>query len=43
LNVPAGKIKSLDEVFDVKSAQDLIRTETIDGINTKRVTSVVFK
>ncbi len=43
LNVPAGKIKSLDEVFDVKSAQELIRTETIDGINTKRVTSVVFK
>ena len=43
LNVPAGKIKSLDEVFDDKMAQDLIRTETIEGVNTKRVTSVVFK
>lgn len=43
LNVPAGKIKSLDEVFEDDSAQDLIRTETIEGVSTKRVTSVVFK
>lgn len=43
LNVPAGKIKSLDEVFNDKTAQDLIRTEAIEGITTKRVTSVVFK
>jgi len=43
LLVPVGKIKSLDEVFDAKTAQDLIRTETIQGVNTKRVTSVVFK
>ena len=43
LNVPAGKIKSLDEVFEESSAQDLIRKEIIDGVPTERVTSVVFK
>ncbi len=43
LNVPAGKIKSLDEVFDTPEAQELIRNETIDNIETKRVTSVIFK
>ncbi len=43
LNVPAGKIKSLDEVFEESAAQDLIRKEAIDGIQTQRVTSVIFK
>lgn len=43
LNVPAGKIKSLDEVFDDKTAQALIRTESIEGVTTKRVTSVIFR
>ena len=43
LNVPAGKIKSLDEVFDAPEAQKLVRNEMIDNIETKRVTSVIFK
>ena len=43
LNVPAGKIKPLDEVFNDSKAQALIRSETIDGIETKRVSSVIFK
>ena len=43
LNVPAGKIKDLSEVFKTQAAQDLIREEDIDGIQTKRVASVVFK
>ncbi len=43
LNVPAGKIKSLDEVFHAPEAQELVRTEIIDNIETKRVTSVIFK
>ncbi len=43
VNVPAGKIKSLNEVFENQSAQELIREETIEGIQTKRVASVVFK
>ena len=43
LNVPAGKIKSLDEVFDAPEAQKLVRTEIIDNVETKRVTSVIFK
>lgn len=43
LNVPAGKIKTLDEVFELNAAQELIRTEIIDGVETKRITSTVFK
>ena len=43
LNVPAGKIKSLDEVFHAPEAQELVRTEIIDNVETKRVTSVIFK
>jgi crotonobetainyl-CoA:carnitine CoA-transferase CaiB-like acyl-CoA transferase len=42
-NVPAGKIKNLEEVFSNSDAQNLIREELIEGINTKRVTSIAFK
>lgn len=43
VNVPAGKVKNLEEVFSDQEAKDLIREEVIDGIVTKRITSVVFK
>lgn len=43
LRVPAGKIKTLDEVFEAAEAQNLVRRETINDIETKRVTSVIFK
>ena len=43
LNVPAGKIKNLKEVFDEKNAQDLILEEEIEGVQTKRIKSVIFK
>jgi crotonobetainyl-CoA:carnitine CoA-transferase CaiB-like acyl-CoA transferase len=43
LYVPAGKVKGLEEVFKTPEAQDLVRIEIIDGIETSRVTSVVFK
>ncbi|MDX2359833.1 MAG: CaiB/BaiF CoA-transferase family protein [Crocinitomicaceae bacterium] len=43
LNVPAGKIKNLKEVFQEEAAQALVRTEKIDGIETKRITSIVQK
>ncbi len=43
LNVPAGKVKSLDEVFSQQTAQDLVREEEIEGVSTKRVTSTVVK
>ena len=43
LNVPAGKVKNLEEVFRDKEAQNLVRTEVIDGVETKRTTSVAFK
>lgn len=42
-NVPCGKIKDLKEVFDDNSAQQLVRSETIEGKETKRVTSLAFK
>lgn len=41
--VPAGKIKNLNNVFNESGAKDLIRTENINGIETKRVTSIAFK
>lgn len=43
LNVPAGKVKSLDEVFADDEALELVREETIEGVLTKRVTSNVCK
>jgi crotonobetainyl-CoA:carnitine CoA-transferase CaiB-like acyl-CoA transferase len=43
LNVPAGKVKNLKEVFEDEAAKSLIRTETIDSQETKRITSLVFK
>lgn len=43
LNVPAGKIKDLREVFEDEAAKKLIRSEMIDSVETKRITSVVFK
>lgn len=42
-NVPCGKIKNLEEVFKDDSAKLLIRSEVIDGKETKRVTSLAFK
>jgi hypothetical protein len=38
-----GKVKDLEEVFKAPEAQELIRKELIDGVETSRVTSVVFK
>ncbi|MCO4814555.1 MAG: CoA transferase [Flavobacteriales bacterium] len=42
-NVPAGKVKKLDEVFKDEAAKSLIRGEDINGISTKRITSIAFK
>lgn len=42
-NVPVGKIKNLEEVFNDTSAQQLIRDEIIDTIKTQRITSIAFK
>lgn len=43
LNIPAGEIKSLDQVFEDDKAKSMIREEIIDGVLTKRVTSIAFK
>lgn len=43
LNVPAGKVKNIEEVFNDPAAQSLVRKENISGIDTKRVSSVIFK
>jgi crotonobetainyl-CoA:carnitine CoA-transferase CaiB-like acyl-CoA transferase len=41
--VPCGIIKTLDEVFQADSAQKFIRTEQIDGVETKRMSSIAFQ
>jgi crotonobetainyl-CoA:carnitine CoA-transferase CaiB-like acyl-CoA transferase len=41
--IPCGQIKNLEEVFQEQQAQDLVREEMIDGILTKRVSSIAFK
>tara|TARA_B100000508_G_scaffold140609_1_gene142350 strand:+ start:43563 stop:44645 length:1083 start_codon:yes stop_codon:yes gene_type:complete len=41
--VPCGEVKDLKAVFNDQKAQDLIRKETIDGIETKRVSTIAFK
>ena len=43
LNVPAGKIRDLREVFEDENARKLIRREMIDGTDTARITSIAFK
>jgi hypothetical protein len=43
LFIPMGIIKTLDEVFADNQAQKLIRTEQIEGVNTKRVTQIAFQ
>lgn len=41
--IPAGAINNLEEVFENSLAQDLILEENINGIETKRVKTAVFK
>ncbi len=41
-HVPAGKIKTIDEVLEDPNCQHLILTETIEGVETKRIASVLF-
>lgn len=42
MHVPAGKIKSLDEVLESSEAQKWILEENIDGVETKRIKSIAF-
>ncbi len=42
LNVPAGAVKNLQEVFQDAQAQSLVLEETIDGTLTRRVASAIF-
>jgi crotonobetainyl-CoA:carnitine CoA-transferase CaiB-like acyl-CoA transferase len=41
--VPAGIVRNLDQVLSGPVAQSLIRTELIEGIQTKRLTSVAWQ
>ncbi len=43
LNIPVGVINNLEEVFENEAAQQLILKETIDGIDTQRVRTSIFK
>jgi crotonobetainyl-CoA:carnitine CoA-transferase CaiB-like acyl-CoA transferase len=42
-HVPVGLIRKVDEVFQQPEAQALIREEKLQGIVTKRVTSIAWK
>ncbi len=42
-HVPAGAVLSIDQVMDKPEAKSLIREEIIDGVKTKRITSVIFQ
>lgn len=42
-NVPAGIVMDLEAVFAEEKAQQLIREELIEGVLTKRITSIAFK
>lgn len=41
--VPCGIIKNLAEVFEEKAAQDMVRSELISGVETKRVSTIAFE
>jgi len=41
-NVPAGIVKNMQEVFNNELSNELILEETIEGINTKKLKTVVF-
>ncbi len=43
LNVPVGKVKNLEEVFQNEALQKSILKEEISGIPTQRVSSIAFK
>ncbi|MBL4670154.1 MAG: CoA transferase [Flavobacteriales bacterium] len=43
LNIPVGAINNLEAVFKSDNAQGLVLEEMIDGVNTKRVRTCVFK
>lgn len=42
-HVPAAVIRTVEEVFQNENAKKLIRTEKIEGFETKRVSGTVFK
>ncbi|MDX1653340.1 MAG: CoA transferase [Brumimicrobium sp.] len=41
--VPVAELKNIREVFETPEGQKLIREEKIDGVNTRRITSVAFR
>ena len=43
LNIPVGAIYNLEEVFENETIEDLILEEIIDGVETKRIKTAIFK
>ena len=43
LHVPSAVIKNLEEVFEEEHALAMVKSEKINGIDTKRVSSIAFK
>ncbi len=43
LNIPAGVVNNIKQVFEESKAQELVLSQDIDGVKTKRVKTIVFK
>jgi crotonobetainyl-CoA:carnitine CoA-transferase CaiB-like acyl-CoA transferase len=43
VGVPAGSIRSMDEIFETDIAQSMVREEVLSEKQTKRVTSIAFR
>lgn len=41
--IPYGRIRNMEEVFEREAASKNVLTETIEGIETKRMTSIAFQ
>jgi len=41
--IPFGEIKKLDTVLDAKTAREMIRKESQEGVETKRLSGIAFK
>jgi hypothetical protein len=43
MGVPLGLIRNMKEVFEMQLANEMILEEEIEGVQTKRLKSLIFK
>ncbi len=41
--IPLGQVRNMQEVFETKAAQNLVLTEQIEGVLTRRVSTIAFR